>query len=137
MERHTANAMKVAEFLHEHPRVRRVYYPGLFEGETRGILTRQMKGFGGMISFELEGSPDYALEAAKTVLAKFRLFSVAESLGGVESLVGHPATMTHAAIPRATREARGIGDGLIRLSVGIEDAADLLADIAQALGGDQ
>ncbi len=137
MERHTANAMKVAEFLHEHPRVRRVYYPGLFEGETRGILTRQMKGFGGMISFELEGSPDYALEAAKTVLAKFRLFSLAESLGGVESLVGHPATMTHAAIPRATREARGIGDGLIRLSVGIEDAADLLADIAQALGGDQ
>ncbi|PSR32170.1 MAG: cystathionine gamma-synthase [Sulfobacillus benefaciens] len=136
MERHTVNAMKIAEFLQEHPRVRQVYYPGLSKGEAREILARQMKGFGGMISFELGGDADHALETARTVLARFRLFSLAESLGGVESLVGHPATMTHAAIPRAVRESRGIRDGLIRLSVGIEDVEDLLADIAQALGGD-
>ncbi|MHB1612452.1 MAG: trans-sulfuration enzyme family protein [Sulfobacillus sp.] len=136
MERHCLNAGKLATFLAQHPGVRTVYYPGLLQGEPLAIARRQMRGFGGMISFELNTEPDQALESAQEVLSRFRVFSLAESLGGVESLVGHPATMTHAAIPRDIRQARGIRDGLIRLSVGIEDEMDLLSDLQYALGGE-
>jgi len=105
-----------------------VYYPGLPSHPQHDLACRQMRGFGGMISFEL-GS----LERARRVVAAVRLFSLAESLGGVESLIGHPASMTHASVPPAMREAMGLTDGLLRLSVGIEETEDLLADLDQAL----
>lgn len=130
MDRHGANAQAVADFLSHHPAVSRVYFPGLANGQTRHVIDRQMRGFGGMVSFALADA-----RRVPQVLKRFRVFALAESLGGVESLVGHPATMTHAAVPREEREKRGITDGLIRLSVGIEDVADLLADLDQALGG--
>lgn len=133
MRQHTHNAGVLAQYLVHHPRVAWVYYPGLFEGASRAIVDRQMREYGGMISFELKPTRRDALEEAREVLSRFEVFSLAESLGGVESLVGHPATMTHAAIPRETREARGVRDGLIRLSVGIEDEADLLEDLESAL----
>ncbi len=133
MRQHTHNAGVLARYLSQHPRVARVYYPGLFEGASMAIVQRQMREYGGMISFELKVSGRDPLEEARDVLARFAIFSLAESLGGVESLVGHPATMTHAAIPKEIREARGVRDGLIRLSVGIEDEADLLEDLDNAL----
>lgn len=133
MRQHTHNAGVLAQYLTHHPRVARVYYPGLFEGAARAIVDRQMREYGGMISFELKSTRRDPLDETREVLSRFAVFSLAESLGGVESLVGHPATMTHAAIPRETREARGVGDGLIRLSVGIEDEADLLEDLESAL----
>jgi cystathionine gamma-lyase len=129
MDRHCANAMALADWLAAHPAVEKVYYPGRRDHPDHGIAGRQMRGFGGMISVRLrEGG-----EHARRFLARTQLFSLAESLGGVESLVGHPATMTHASIPAEIREARGIDEGLVRLSVGIEDLDDLREDLADAL----
>jgi cystathionine beta-lyase/cystathionine gamma-synthase len=129
MRQHCENAIRVARFLAEHAAVERVYYPGLPDHPQHDLAHKQMCGFGGMVSLSVRGGG----EPAMRVLERTRLFSLAESLGGVESLIGHPATMTHASIPREQREARGITDGLIRLSVGIEDADDLIADLDQAL----
>lgn len=129
MERHCHNARKLAAWLGEQPQVKRVYYPGLPSHPGHDVAKRQMRDFGGMISINLKGGKDAALR----LLTRTRLFSLAESLGGVESLIGHPATMTHASIPADVRQARGIDDGLVRLSVGIEDVDDLLHDLKQAL----
>ncbi len=129
MERHCFNARALADWLHSHPKVDRVYYPGLPEHPNHDVAARQMRDFGGMISVRLRGGA----ESAARMLQRTRLFSLAESLGGVESLIGHPATMTHASIPAEIRTARGIDDGLIRLSVGIEDLEDLREDLTQAL----
>jgi cystathionine gamma-lyase len=129
MDRHSANARRLAAWLSEQPQVERVYYPGLPSHPGHDIAKRQMRDFGGMISLRLKGGG----ETAKRFLPRTRLFSLAESLGGVESLVCHPATMTHASIPADVRLARGVDDGLIRLSVGIEDAEDLQEDLRQAL----
>jgi cystathionine beta-lyase/cystathionine gamma-synthase len=128
MEAHNRNGLAMAEFLAEHPRVESVNYPGLPSHPQHELAARQMKGFSGMISMEL-GS----LERARAVVEATRVFSLAESLGGVESLIGHPAMQTHAAVDPAHRNAMGITDGLVRLSVGIEDVDDLIEDIAQAL----
>jgi cystathionine gamma-lyase len=129
MEKHCANARLLAASLARHPAVERVYYPGLESHPGHALAARQMRDFGGMISVRLR-SP----EAARRFMTHTRLFSLAESLGGVESLVCHPATMTHASIPLEVRQARGIDDALVRLSVGIEDAADLQDDLQRALG---
>lgn len=131
MERHCANAAAVARFLRSHAAVAEVRWPGFEDHPGHEIARRQMRDFGGMVSFTLR---DDAPEAAVRVMAATRVFSLAESLGGVESLVSHPATMTHASIPVETRRAAGLSDSLIRLSVGIEDEADLLTDLEQALG---
>jgi len=130
MERHCANAQAVAAFLAGHPRVRRVHYPGLPQHPQHALAQRQMRGFGGMMSFEIEGGE----AAARAFLAGLRLFTLAESLGGVESLAGYPAAMSHSAMPAAQRHAAGIRDDLVRLSIGIEDAGDLIADLDAALG---
>jgi cystathionine gamma-lyase len=129
MERHCVNARQLAPWLAKQPQVERVYYPGLPEHPGHELAKRQMRDFGGMISLRLKGGA----EAARRFLPRTKLFSLAESLGGVESLVCHPATMTHASIPVAQRTARGVDDGLIRLSVGIEDVNDLQEDLRQAL----
>lgn len=132
MERHAANARQVAAYLKGHSRVDTVYYPGY----ARGPAAEQMKTPGGMVSFVLkESSRGIPLDDVKGVLDRLRIFSLAESLGGVESLAGHPATMTHAALPADERARRGISDRLIRLSVGIENVEDIIADLAQALDG--
>ena len=130
MERHERNARALAEHLARHPRVSRTHYPGLASHPQHELARRQASGFGGMISF-VPG--DGSLEAGRCVFDRFRLFTRAESLGGVESLVCHPASMTHAAVPREERLAIGLADGLLRLSVGIEDLEDLAADLDQAL----
>ena len=130
MARHCENAMRVARFLEDHPRVGRVYYPGLPGHPQHALAARQMDGFGGMVSFELK---DDSLERARRLCAATQVFSLAESLGGVESLIEHPAIMTHASIPKPVRESYGLRDSLIRLSVGIEDAEDLVEDLARAL----
>ena len=119
----------MARFLAEHPRVEKVYYPGLASHPDHELAKRQMSGFGGMVSFQFKGT----LADVDKVVRRFQLFTFAESLGGVESLVCHPASMTHGSIPREIREARGLNDTLLRLSIGIEDAEDLLADLEQAL----
>jgi cystathionine beta-lyase/cystathionine gamma-synthase len=129
MERHCASALKIAQWLERHPKVRRVYYPGLASHPQHALARRQMHGFGGMISAEL----DLDLEATRRFLERCRLFALAESLGGVESLIEHPALMTHGSVPGEVRSALGIGDSLVRLSVGIEAADDLIADLAAAL----
>lgn len=129
MRQHEANARQVARFLAEHPRVEKVYYPGLPTHPGHALAKRQMSGFGGMVSFQFKGT--YA--DVDAVVRRFKVFALAESLGGVESLVCHPVTMTHGSIPREIRESRGITDTLLRLSVGIEDGEDLLADLQQAL----
>jgi cystathionine gamma-lyase len=129
MERHCANARRLAGWLAEHPRVERVYYPGLPSHPGNELARRQMRDFGGMISVRMRGGKEGALR----FMTRTKLFSLAESLGGVESLVCHPATMTHASIPAEVRVARGVDDGLVRLSVGIEDADDLQRDLQQAL----
>lgn len=129
MDRHCANAQELAGWLAKQAQVAKVYYPGLQGHPGHAVAARQMKGFGGMISLKLHGGAD----AARRFLTRTRLFSLAESLGGVESLVCHPTTMTHASIPKEVREARGVDDGLIRLSVGIEDVDDLRADLRHAL----
>ena len=129
MRQHEENAQAVAHFLAEHPRVEKVYYPGLPSHPDHALAKRQMSGFGGMVSFQFKGQ--YA--DVDRIVRRFRVFSLAESLGGVESLVCHPASMTHGSIPQEIREARGLTDTLLRLSVGIEDSEDLLADLEQAL----
>ncbi|HEX7085860.1 MAG TPA: PLP-dependent aspartate aminotransferase family protein [Vicinamibacterales bacterium] len=128
MAQHNRNGQALAEFLASHPKVRRVYYPGLPSHPQHALAARQMRGFGGMLAFDL-GS----LEAARRVLERVRLIALAESLGGVESLISHPATMTHGSVPPERRQALGITDGLVRISAGIEDIEDLEADLAQAL----
>lgn len=131
MERHCRNGEVVARFLSGHPKVDKVYWPGLPGHPNHAIAKRQMRDFGGMLSFSLKGD---RIEDAMRLLSATRLFSLAESLGGVESLLGHPASMTHAAIPKEQRLKSGVSDTLIRLSVGVEDEEDLLADLDQALG---
>ena len=130
MQRHCENGEKVAHFLENHPIVDTVYWPGLKSHPNHDIAVSQMKDFGGMISFTLVGDK---LESAKKVVSKTELFTLAESLGGVESLIGHPSTMTHASIPREERIKSGVVDSLIRLSVGIEDITDLINDLDNAL----
>ncbi|MDJ0946299.1 MAG: cystathionine gamma-synthase [Kiloniellales bacterium] len=130
MQRHCENAAVVAEYLEDHLKVEAVYYPGLASHPQHELAKRQMSRYGGMVTAVLEGG----LPAAKRFLERVRIFALAESLGGVESLIEHPAIMTHASIPAETRAQLGIGDGLVRLSVGVEDADDLIADLAQALG---
>jgi cystathionine beta-lyase/cystathionine gamma-synthase len=130
MERHSLNGEKIAHFLKAHPAVKKVYWPGFSDHPGHEIAKSQMLGFGGMISFELKND---TMEAARKVLSSTKLFSLAESLGGVESLINHPASMTHASIPREERIKNGLSDTLIRLSVGIEDADDLIADLEQAM----
>lgn len=129
MERHASNAMAVACFLERHPRVRRVLYPGLASHPQHELAARQMSGFGGIVSVDVEGGE----QGARKLLTRSRLFTIAESLGGVESLADHPAIMTHASVPPEIRQEIGVTDGLVRLSVGIEDEQDLLADLDQAL----
>jgi cystathionine gamma-lyase len=129
MNEHCGNAMAVSQFLRDHPEVHQVRYPGLESDPGHVIAARQMSGFGGMVSVELKGG----LERNIRFISKTRVFSLAESLGGVESLVGHPATMTHAAIPREERTRGGLPDALVRLSVGIEDQKDLLEDLSRAI----
>jgi cystathionine gamma-lyase len=128
MERHDASGRRIAAWLEGHDLVERVYYPGLASHEQHDLAARQMTGFGGMISLEL-GS----LARARTFVEHTRVFSLAESLGGVESLIGHPASMTHASVPAAMRDEMGLTDGLVRRSVGIEDVDDLLEDLDRAL----
>jgi len=130
MQRHSENAAAIATFLESHPKVSTVYYPGLSSNAGHEIASRQMDGFGGMLSFLLV---DERIEKAYTFLSGTELFTLAESLGGVESLVNHPATMTHASIPADERRAAGLHDSLIRLSVGIEDVDDLIDDLKLAL----
>ncbi len=130
MQRHCENGAKIAHWLKNHPKVGDVYWPGFESHPNHAVAKKQMKDFGGMISFTLK---DDAIEKALTFLKSTHLFALAESLGGVESLVGHPATMTHASIPKAEREANGLKDSLIRLSVGIEHVDDLIADLEGAL----
>jgi len=129
MRKHDENGRAVALFLASHPKVQKVYYPGLQGHPQHDLAQRQMKGFGGMLAFET-GS----LENAKRLLRSVRLCSLAESLGGVETLISHPATMTHASVPPEDRQRLGITDGLVRISVGVEDVEDLIADLEQALG---
>ena len=129
MERHCANAQTIAEALDRHPSVRRVVYPGLSNHPQHELARRQMSGFGGMVTVELATD----LAGSRRVLERVRLFTLAESLGGTDSLIEHPAIMTHASVPAEQRSALGIGDSLVRLSIGIEDADDLMADLEQAL----
>lgn len=129
MERHAENAMRVAEFLEKHPKIERVIYPGLTSHPQHELAKKQMSGFGGMITFFIKGG----LREAQVFLEKVSLFALAESLGGVESLIEHPAIMTHASIPLDMREKLGIFDNLIRVSVGIEDVSDLIQDLDKAL----
>lgn len=131
VQRSCENAAKIAEFLTTHPKVDKVYYPGLKGHKNHEIAKKQMDLFGGMVSFSLK---EDTAEAAKKILTNTNLFALAESLGGVESLIGHPASMTHASIPREERLKTGVTDSLIRLSVGIEDADDLIEDLSKALG---
>jgi cystathionine gamma-lyase len=129
MKRHCDSAMQVAQYLEQHEAIEKVYYPGLQSHPQHELAKQQMNGFGGMISVVLKGG----LTSAKTFLENTQLFSLAESLGGVESLIEHPAIMTHASVPEAIRNEIGIVDGLVRLSVGIETLEDLIADIKIAL----
>lgn len=131
MKQHCENGMVIARYLRSHPKVANVYWPGFEDSAGYAVAKKQMRGFGGMISFTLK---DESMEAANKVLSSTKLFSLAESLGGVESLINHPASMTHASIPREERIKNGLSDGLIRLSVGIEEVDDLIADLEQAIG---
>lgn len=130
MERHCQNGRKIAEYLKNHPKIEKVYWPGFPEHPNHEIAKKQMRDFGGMISIVLK---DKSIENTFRVASSFKVFSLAESLGGVESLINHPATMTHASIPKAEREKSGVVDNLLRLSVGVEDVEDLIADLEQAL----
>ncbi len=131
MKQHCENGIAIAHYLRKHPKVEKVYWCGFEDHHNYNIAVQQMKGFGGMMSFTLK---DSSIEAANKVLSSTKLFSLAESLGGVESLINHPASMTHASIPREERIKNGLADGLIRLSIGIEDAGDLIEDLKQAIG---
>ncbi len=128
MRQHDASGRRIASWLEQHPRVERVYYPGLPSHPQHQLACRQMSGFGGMVSLELG-----TLDRARRFVERTGIFALAESLGGVESLVGHPASMTHASVPRDMREAMGLTDSLVRLSIGVEDTDDLIADLEQAL----
>jgi cystathionine beta-lyase len=130
MQRHCENGKEVAHFLAKHPKVDKVYWPGFESHPNHAVAKRQMRGYGGMISFSLKGNK---LEDAYKIVQQVKIFVLAESLGGVESLIGHPVTMTHASIPKEEREKTGVVDSLIRLSVGIEDVDDLIEDLNQAL----
>jgi cystathionine beta-lyase/cystathionine gamma-synthase len=131
MRQHDASGRRIAEWLSTHPRIRKVYYPGLSTHPQHALARRQMQGFGGMISIELGD-----VKVARRFVERTRIFALAESLGGVESLIGHPASMTHASVPRELREKMGLTDSLVRLSVGVEDVEDLIADLDQALADD-
>ncbi len=131
MKQHCENGEAIAKWLRSHPKVLKVFWPGFEDSAGHAVAKKQMRGFGGMISFTLK---DESIEAANKVLSSTKVFSLAESLGGVESLINHPASMTHASIPREERIKNGLSDGLIRLSVGIEDADDLIKDLEQAIG---
>ena len=131
MQRHSENGRKIAEFLRSHPKVSKVYWPGFEDHPNHDVAKRQMNDFGGMMSFTMHGDD---MAEAQRVISQTKLFTLAESLGGVESLCGHPASMTHASIPKEEREKAGLKDSLIRLSVGIEDAEDLTNDLKQAIG---
>ena len=131
MQRHCENGEKISYFLRNHSKVGKVYWPGFEDHPNYAIAKKQMRGFGGMLSFELK---DDSVEAAMKVLSSTKVFALAESLGGVESLINHPASMTHASIPREERIKNGLNDSLIRLSVGIEDVDDLIDDLKQAVG---
>ena len=131
MQRHCENGEKIARYLRQHPKVGKVYWCGFDDHPNFDIAKKQMRGFGGMMSFELKND---SIDEAKRVLSSTNLFALAESLGGVESLINHPASMTHASIPREERIKNGLSDSLIRLSVGIEDADDLIEDLSQAIG---
>ncbi|HZJ35252.1 MAG TPA: PLP-dependent aspartate aminotransferase family protein, partial [Gillisia sp.] len=131
MQRHCENGEKIAKYLKSHPKVDKVYWPGFEDHPNHDIAKKQMTGFGGMISFTTAEGTE---KSAVTILEKLKVFTLAESLGGVESLAGHPASMTHASIPKEEREKTGVVDSLIRLSVGIEDDEDLIEDLKQALG---
>jgi cystathionine gamma-lyase/cystathionine beta-lyase len=130
MERHCYNGRKVAEFLKTHPKIDKLYWPGFPDSPNHDIAKKQMRDFGGMISFSLKGNSQ---EEAFKIASRMKVFSLAESLGGVESLINHPASMTHASIPKAERDKAGVVESLLRLSVGIEDIEDLIADLKQAL----
>jgi cystathionine beta-lyase/cystathionine gamma-synthase len=129
MDRHESNTARIVELLAGHPRVERVLYPGLPDHPGHEVQKRQASGFGAMVTFEVGG-----YDAAKRLLDRCRVMSLAESLGGVETLISHPASMTHASVPRAERDKLGLTDGMVRISVGIEDAGDLVGDLEQALG---
>jgi len=131
MERHCENAFKIANFLEGHEAIAKIYYPGLASHPNHDVAKKQMNGYGGMITVVLKGG----LKSATTFLERTKLFALAESLGGVESLIEHPAIMTHASVPSDLRKELGIEEGLVRLSVGIESSEDLLADLDQALNG--
>ncbi|MCB0849578.1 MAG: PLP-dependent transferase, partial [Bacteroidetes bacterium] len=131
MERHCFNGRKVAEFLKSHPKVDKVYWPGFTDHPNHEIAKKQMRDFGGMISFDIKSRKK---EDAFKIASSVKVFSLAESLGGVESLINHPATMTHASVPAKERARVGVTDSLLRLSVGVEDIDDLLEDLKQALG---
>ena len=131
MQRHCENAAAIAHFLKQHSKIEKVYWPGFEEHPNHGVAKAQMNDYGGMLSFETKGG-DY--NAAIKIIESLKLFTLAESLGGVESLAGHPASMTHASIPKELREKSGVVDSLIRLSVGIEDVRDLIEDLKQAIG---
>jgi len=130
VQRSCDNAKKVAKFLQSHPKVDKVYYPGFKSHPNHKVAKKQMRDFGGMVSFDLIGG---SVRDAKKVLSGTKLFSLAESLGGVESLIGHPASMTHASIPKKERLKVGLTDSLIRLSIGVEDVDDLIQDLEEAL----
>lgn len=131
MERHCSNGKAIAHFLKTHPKVDKVYWPGFEDSPNHAVAKKQMRGFGGMISFTLKGN---SMEEAFAMASRTKVFSLAESLGGVESLIGHPASMTHASIPKEIREKSGVVDSLLRLSVGVEDESDLIEDLKQAIG---
>jgi cystathionine gamma-lyase len=128
MREHERNALRIAEYLEKHPRVKKVHYPGLESHPQHALARRQATGYGGMLSFEIDGG----LEEARRFLENLEIFALAESLGGVESLIEHPALMTHASVPRETREQIGLTDSLIRVSVGTENVEDLIEDLDQA-----
>ena len=130
MQRHYENAAKIAQWLEENPKAGKVYFPGLPSHATHDLATRQMRDYGGMVSFELKGD-DY--DEAVKLMESLKVFSLGESLGGVESLCTHPASMTHASIPKEERTRAGLKDTLIRLSMGIEDAEDLIQDLERAI----
>jgi cystathionine gamma-lyase/cystathionine beta-lyase len=130
MKAHCENGIAVANFLKNHPKIEKVYWPGFPEHPNHEIAKKQMRGFGGMISIVLKNA---SLEDTFKFASSFEVFTLAESLGGVESLINHPATMTHASIPKAEREQAGVVDNLLRLSVGVEDIEDLINDLEQVL----
>lgn len=130
MKAHCENGEKVAYFLKNHPKIDKIYWPGFIDHPNHDIAKEQMRGFGGMISITLK---DADLKETFRISSSFKVFSLAESLGGVESLINHPASMTHGSIPKEEREKVGVTDNLLRLSVGVEDIEDLLQDLQQAL----